>query len=130
MSANGSRIVGPAQLVGHAGGSGGLTGHLTVGSQLAGHLAGSSSLTGDLTVVRQLVGHDQGTGHESSTLTVAPAPNSDRARELNAAEEGLRAILAAGAMQMAVTDWGWTGFDATLFALAVWCAVGWLLRQH
>jgi hypothetical protein len=134
VSADGSRIVGPAQLVGHAGESGYTRGSLSTRTQL--YSRGSGYTRGRLTT------------RSGNAVAIAPAievdralpiipvggrpvtPDSDRARELTAHEEGLRAILAAGAMQMAVTDWGWTGFDATLFALAVWCAVGWLLRQH
>jgi hypothetical protein len=27
-------------------------------------------------------------------------------------------------------DWGWSGFDASLFALTVWLLVGWLISQR
>jgi hypothetical protein len=57
---------------------------------------------------------------------VSPRP----ARPLSGAEEGLRSLLAAGAMLIATDDGGLSGGDAVIVGLLVWCAVGWLLAQR
>lgn len=48
-------------------------------------------------------------------------------RDLTPSEEGLRALIAAGVLETATTDWGWTGLDATFLAVVVWIVLGWVI---
>jgi hypothetical protein len=68
-------------------------------------------------------------GAVASGTQVIPRIESDT-RKLNAAEEGLRAVVASCALEIATTDWGLTGLDASAFALTVWLLLGWLISQR
>ena len=95
-----------------------------------GHSRGSSNVFGNLTTAQLSPAVEVNRAMPITVVGGRPDTDRDGVRELTAHEEGLRAMLAAVAMQVAVTDWGWTGLDAGWFALAVWFAVGWALRQR
>jgi hypothetical protein len=51
-------------------------------------------------------------------------------RELTATEEGLVALIASCALTVATEDWGWSGLDASMFAIAVWLLLRWALTSR